>query len=260
MRDVVGHRRREYSMRVERRLRASRDSVYLSGGSESAAMNWAPATSGFDEIFEARGHAPPPLRAAHRHPRVVHPRGRRPARAPAEARPDEPRASPSPSTARRRGSSASSRSTSCRASSPPREWKLVQDGLVQRITALNLFLLDIYQDAAVPARTAWCPPELVFSRKEYKRELRGLVPLAQGVHPRGRHRHHPGRARRVPRARGQLPRAERRELRAREPHAAEPRVPGVLRRPTPCGPIKDYPTLLLETLALRRAAGRARAR
>src|SRR4029450_10989237 len=29
---------------------------------------------------------------------------------------------------------------------PASEWKLLQDGLVQRITALNLFLLDIYQE------------------------------------------------------------------------------------------------------------------
>jgi uncharacterized circularly permuted ATP-grasp superfamily protein len=58
---------------------------------------------------------------------------------------------------------------------PTGEWKRIQDGLVQRITALNLFLLDVYQeqrclkDGAVPAG-------LILSRLEYKRELLGVVP------------------------------------------------------------------------------------
>jgi uncharacterized circularly permuted ATP-grasp superfamily protein len=58
---------------------------------------------------------------------------------------------------------------------PAPEWATVQDGLVQRITTLNLFLLDIYQaqrcltDGVIPA-------ELILSRKEYKRELLGVVP------------------------------------------------------------------------------------
>ncbi len=58
---------------------------------------------------------------------------------------------------------------------PAAEWKLVQDGLVQRITALNLFLLDVYQDQRC-VEDGVVPPELIFSRKEYKRELRGLIP------------------------------------------------------------------------------------
>src|SRR6188474_2668683 len=58
---------------------------------------------------------------------------------------------------------------------PAAEWKGIQDGLVQRITTLNLFLADIYgeqkclQDRVIPA-------ELILSRKEYKRALLGLVP------------------------------------------------------------------------------------
>jgi uncharacterized circularly permuted ATP-grasp superfamily protein len=58
---------------------------------------------------------------------------------------------------------------------PAGEWKLLQDGLVQRITALNLFLLDIYQEQKC-LRDKVIPSELVFSRREYKRELRGVVP------------------------------------------------------------------------------------
>ncbi len=58
---------------------------------------------------------------------------------------------------------------------PAREWERLQAGLVQRVTALNLFILDIYQgqkclkDGVVPA-------EVVLSRKEYKRELLGVIP------------------------------------------------------------------------------------
>ncbi len=58
---------------------------------------------------------------------------------------------------------------------PAGEWKLLQDGLVQRITALNLFLLDIYQEQKC-LRDKVIPAELVFSRREYKRELRGVIP------------------------------------------------------------------------------------
>ena len=58
---------------------------------------------------------------------------------------------------------------------PAREWERLHAGLLQRATALNLFILDIYQgqkclkDGVVPA-------ELVLSRKEYKRELLSVIP------------------------------------------------------------------------------------
>ena len=58
---------------------------------------------------------------------------------------------------------------------PAPEWKTIQDGLVQRITTLNLFLLDVYQQQRC-LKDGIIPPELVLSRKEYKRELLGLVP------------------------------------------------------------------------------------
>jgi uncharacterized circularly permuted ATP-grasp superfamily protein len=58
---------------------------------------------------------------------------------------------------------------------PAGEWKRLETGLVQRITALNLFLLDVYGDQTC-LRDRAIPPELVLSRKEYKRELRGVVP------------------------------------------------------------------------------------
>src|SRR5215475_9444227 len=58
---------------------------------------------------------------------------------------------------------------------PASEWKTVQDGLVQRITTLNLFLLDVYQEQRC-LKDGVIPAELVLSRKEYKRELLGLTP------------------------------------------------------------------------------------
>jgi uncharacterized circularly permuted ATP-grasp superfamily protein len=55
------------------------------------------------------------------------------------------------------------------------EWQRIEAGLIQRVTALNLFLADIYGDQQC-LRDGVIPPELVLSRKEYKRELRGVMP------------------------------------------------------------------------------------
>jgi uncharacterized circularly permuted ATP-grasp superfamily protein len=55
------------------------------------------------------------------------------------------------------------------------EWKKIEDGLIQRTAALNLFLADIYQDRRCLGDRV-IPPELIFSRREYKRELIGVVP------------------------------------------------------------------------------------
>jgi uncharacterized circularly permuted ATP-grasp superfamily protein len=58
---------------------------------------------------------------------------------------------------------------------PAAEWQRIEAGLVQRVTALNLFLLDVYGEQRC-FRDRVLPPELVLSRKEYKRELRSVVP------------------------------------------------------------------------------------
>jgi uncharacterized circularly permuted ATP-grasp superfamily protein len=55
------------------------------------------------------------------------------------------------------------------------EWKKIEDGLIQRTAALNLFLADIYQQRRC-LQDRVIPPELIFSRREYKRELIGVVP------------------------------------------------------------------------------------
>jgi uncharacterized circularly permuted ATP-grasp superfamily protein len=61
---------------------------------------------------------------------------------------------------------------------PAREWERIEAGLVQRVTALNLFIADVYQDQKC-LKDKVIPAELVLSRKEYKRELLHLAPPRQ---------------------------------------------------------------------------------
>ena len=53
------------------------------------------------------------------------------------------------------------------------EWKQLERGLTQRITALNLFLHDIYDEGRI-LRAGVVPRELIFSCPHYRREMRGL--------------------------------------------------------------------------------------
>lgn len=53
------------------------------------------------------------------------------------------------------------------------EWDTVERGLIQRISALNLFLYDIYHKANI-LRDKVVPFDLIFSSKHYRREMRGL--------------------------------------------------------------------------------------
>jgi len=53
------------------------------------------------------------------------------------------------------------------------EWATIERGLAQRITALNLFLQDIYHDARI-LKDKVVPPELIFSSQHFRREMRGV--------------------------------------------------------------------------------------
>jgi len=53
------------------------------------------------------------------------------------------------------------------------EWQQVERGLIQRITALNLFLHDIYHEAKILA-DGIVPRELVFTCQHFRREMRGV--------------------------------------------------------------------------------------
>ena len=129
---------------------------------------------------------------------------------------------------------------------PAAEWQRIEAGLVQRITTLNLFLLDVYGEQKC-LRDGVIPADLVYSRKEYKRELRGIVP------PRRIFTHVVGT---------DIIRDERGEYRVLEDNCRCPSgVSYVLENRNllqrvfpeffathPVQPIKEYPSLLRETL------------
>jgi uncharacterized circularly permuted ATP-grasp superfamily protein len=55
------------------------------------------------------------------------------------------------------------------------EWATIERGLIQRVTALNVFLDDVYHDGRVLADGV-VPRELVLSSRHYRREMRGIRP------------------------------------------------------------------------------------
>ncbi len=65
---------------------------------------------------------------------------------------------------------------------PHAEWDLLERGLTQRVTALNLFLRDIYHEQRI-LRDQRLPPELIFGAKHFRREMMGLrVPKDVYIH------------------------------------------------------------------------------
>ena len=54
-----------------------------------------------------------------------------------------------------------------------REWETLERGLTQRITAINLFLKDVYHEGRILAEGV-VPRELVYSCRHYRREMRGV--------------------------------------------------------------------------------------
>lgn len=63
---------------------------------------------------------------------------------------------------------------------PADEWRKIEKGLTQRITALNLFLEDIYHSRRILSDGV-VPRELVYSCRHYRREMRGLK-VPRGVY------------------------------------------------------------------------------
>ena len=53
------------------------------------------------------------------------------------------------------------------------EWAIIERGLTQRITALNLFLKDIYHEGRILSAGV-IPRALVYSCRQFRREMRGL--------------------------------------------------------------------------------------
>jgi uncharacterized circularly permuted ATP-grasp superfamily protein len=56
---------------------------------------------------------------------------------------------------------------------PSSEWTKIEKGLTQRLTALNMFLRDIYHEGRILSE-GLVPRELVYSCKHFRREMRGL--------------------------------------------------------------------------------------
>ncbi|MEQ8472192.1 MAG: circularly permuted type 2 ATP-grasp protein [Marinoscillum sp.] len=56
-----------------------------------------------------------------------------------------------------------------------KEWEIIEKGLIQRITALNLFLDDIYGDQMI-LKDGVVPKELILSSSDYLEPCRGLKP------------------------------------------------------------------------------------
>jgi len=68
---------------------------------------------------------------------------------------------------------------------PSGEWRLIERGLVQRITALNEFLKDIYQSQKI-LKDRVIPHELVLGSKHFRREFVGVKPpLGVYIHVTG---------------------------------------------------------------------------
>jgi uncharacterized circularly permuted ATP-grasp superfamily protein len=55
------------------------------------------------------------------------------------------------------------------------EWDTIERGLIQRVSALNLFLKDIYQDGRI-LREGIVPRALVYSAQHFRREMMGIRP------------------------------------------------------------------------------------
>src|SRR5271155_263359 len=53
------------------------------------------------------------------------------------------------------------------------EWERIERGLTQRITALNLFLKDVYHEGKILA-DGMVPGSIIYTCKHYRREMRGI--------------------------------------------------------------------------------------
>jgi uncharacterized circularly permuted ATP-grasp superfamily protein len=53
------------------------------------------------------------------------------------------------------------------------EWEIIERGLIQRITALNLFLKDVYHEGRI-LEDGVVPGNILYTCKHYRREMRGI--------------------------------------------------------------------------------------
>ena len=103
---------------------------------------------------------------------------------------------------------------------PGVEWRKVEAGLTQRITALNLFLHDIYHEGHILADKL-VPRELVYSCRHFRREMRGFECSARHLRQHLRHGSDSLAGWQLRGSRRQSAGAERRLLHAGQPQGAE---------------------------------------
>ncbi len=65
---------------------------------------------------------------------------------------------------------------------PAEEWEHIERGLIQRLTALNLFLHDIYHRQRI-IKEKVIPEEIVRSAKHFRPEVHGLRCPEKHLHP-----------------------------------------------------------------------------
>ena len=87
---------------------------------------------------------------------------------------------------------------------PAAEWEHIERGLIQRLTALNLFLHDIYHRQRI-IKEKVIPEEIVRSAKHFRPGVHGLRCPEEHLHPYLRNRSDSRRQRRIHRARRQWP-------------------------------------------------------
>src|SRR5579859_6365174 len=58
---------------------------------------------------------------------------------------------------------------------PAKDWNIIETGLTQRITALNLFLYDLYHNQKI-LKDKVVPADLVLGSKHFRREFVGVNP------------------------------------------------------------------------------------
>jgi len=63
---------------------------------------------------------------------------------------------------------------------PSDEWAMLEKGLIQRLTALNLFCQDIYHDQRILKENV-VPPDLIYNAKSFRREMIGLA-VPRGIY------------------------------------------------------------------------------
>ena len=109
------------------------------------------------------------------------------------------------------------------------EWARIERGLAQRITALNLFLKDIYHEGRI-LNDGVVPRDMIYSCKHFRRQMRAFSVRKDAYVSVAGHGSDPHALGRIRGAGRQCPRAQRRSLHAGEPGSDQAHFPAHLPR------------------------------